>query len=307
MRSLAFAALALIGLSGPVLAEPTFPPGSRIGLEPPKDMVLSKRFSGFENQGKVASISLSEMPAEAYPQLSASLSDDNLRRQGFTVTKREEVKLGGKAGFLITGTQSAGEVTLGKWVLGLSDPTMTALVVAQGSGYDPKAMEQALKTVALRAPLPIKDQLASLAFKLGDTGGFRAVKVASGNSLLMTEGPNDTFKVTEQPLLVLATSVSPAPPAGDTRERFARAILAGNPNLKDLQVERAQSFRQAGQDWHEIVARAVDGPTNQPIVVVQTIRFGPTNYLRLIGIARADQRDTYLPRFRKVIDTVSME
>ena len=307
MRSLTFAALALVASIGAALAQPTFPPGSRIGLNPPKDMVLSKRFSGFENPAKGGTITVSEMPAEAYAQLSAGLTDEQLRRQGFRVNTREPIKLGDRTGFLISGEQASGKIVMQKWVLGLSDPSLTVFVVAQGMGYSQDEMQAALKSVALRAPLPIGDQIASLAFRLGDQAGFRPVRVVAGNSLLLTEGPLDTWKSADQPVLVIATSFNPPPPPGDTREQFARAALGSNANLKNLEIERAQSFRQGGQEWHEIVARATDAPSGQPVVVMQTIRFTPANYIRMVGITRADKRDTYLPRFRKVIDSVSME
>ena len=43
-------------------AETVFPPASRVGIVPPDDMVLSKRFSGFENTEKATAITISEMP-----------------------------------------------------------------------------------------------------------------------------------------------------------------------------------------------------------------------------------------------------
>ena len=308
MRLPAFAALALLAALGPALAEPTFPRGSRIGMEPPKDVVLSSRFSGFENPAKGVTITFAEMPAEAYAQISAGLSDEQLKRQGFTVKSREAVKLGERTGFLISGDQASGKVLSRKWVLGLSDPSMTALVVAQGgSGYAPGEIEASLKSVVLRPPLSIQDQLAALSFKLGDLAGFRPVRVLSGTTLMLTEGPSDVSKVIDQPMLVVARSVNPAPPPGEAREQFAKAALASQQTFRNVEIERAQAFRQGGQDWHEIVARTVDGPTGQPIVAIQTIRFGADDFLRMVGIVRADKRDIYLPRFRKVVDTIVVD
>ena len=43
-------------------AELVFPPASRVGIVPLDDMVLSKRFSGFENSEKATAITISEMP-----------------------------------------------------------------------------------------------------------------------------------------------------------------------------------------------------------------------------------------------------
>jgi hypothetical protein len=309
MRSFVVAALVVLASVGTALGQATFPPGSRIGLAPPRDMTLSTRFAGFENPSKGASITLAEMPAEAYGSLERGLTDEQLRRQGLTVTSREAVRIGDRTGFLISGDQAGGTAKLRKWVLGVADPSMTAFVVAQalGTAYPEIEMQAALRTVALRAPLPIAEQVAALTFKLGDQAGFRPVRVISGNALMLTEGSQDIVKNGEQPVLVIASSFAPPPPPGEHREQFARAALASNKSLKNLEYERSQPFRQGGQDWHEIVARAIDAATGQRIVVMQTIRFTPSSYIRAIGIARLDQRDAYLPRFRKVIDSVTAD
>ncbi|MCC2651810.1 MAG: hypothetical protein K0Q60_1973, partial [Microvirga sp.] len=68
----AFAAAALgfaLAVQAALAAEPVFPPASRIGIVPPQDMAVSRRFSGFENEEKAAAINLVEMPAQAYEQL----------------------------------------------------------------------------------------------------------------------------------------------------------------------------------------------------------------------------------------------
>jgi hypothetical protein len=312
VKSSFVAALSLLCLSlgAAAATETVYPPGSRIGLAPPKDMKMSKRFTGFENLDKAASITLLEMPAEAYDPLTANLTDTALKNQGLSVTSREQLKIGGRQAVLIAGDQ-AGAGKLRKWMLAMADSTMTGLVVAQSlatkEGYSETQMRDALKSVALRAPLPIEDQMAALSFRLGNQAGFRPVRVLSGNSLLLTDGPQDVIRELEQPILVVASSLSPAPPSGEVREQFARAALLSNQTLKNVAVERSQAFRLKGQEWHEIVARATDSASGRPIVVMQTIRFAPDKYVRMVGISRAEARDDTLPRFRAVIDNVEFE
>ena len=91
------------------------------------------------------------------------------------------------------------------------------------------------------------------------------------------------------------------------RGELARSALFSNPTLKDLVIERADGFRQRGIDWHEIVARARDAATDQPVIVVQTLRFTPRSVLRLLGVARAEARDEILPRLRAVADGLEVE
>lgn len=308
--TLAFLACA----AGALAAEPVYPPGSRVGLTPPKDMVVSKRFAGFENPAKLASITIAEMPPEAYPQLAASLSREALKGQGVTVTSQETLTLGGHPAILIVGDQD-GPAKLRKWVLAMGDPETTTLLVAQaanpkdapGGGYSDAQMRTALKSVALRAPLSIEEQMTALPFRLGERAGFRPLKVLAGNSLLLTDGPKDVIKNVEQPILVLASSYNPVPPPGDARDQFARAALASTQSLTDVVVERSQGFRQNGQDWHEIVARAKDAPSGQSVVVMQTIRFAPSVTVRMVGLTRTDARDRDLPRFRSVVDSLQAD
>lgn len=310
MRAFGLGLLVCLATVTMSLAQPTYPPGSRIGLTPPRDMTASKRFSGFENPAKAASISVIEMPAEAYAQLAGGLTREALARQGIALTERQELTLGGKPAVLISGEQTAGGTKLRKWVLALSDPGTTVFVVAQclsEGGYSDPEMQAALKTVALRAPLPLDEQLAALPFKLGATAGLRPVRSVSGNAVVLTDGPLDVVKGAEQPVLVVASSFTPSPPPGEARERFARAALASNQNIRNIAVESSGPFRLKGQDWHEILATGTDAASGQPVVLLQTIRFGQSRYLRMVGLTRKDARDRDLPRFRAVIDGIEAD
>src|SRR5689334_2504433 len=149
------ALLIVAGFAGAAAAsgpEIVFPPGSRIGLVPPPDMDLSKRFSGFESRTPGAVISAVEMPTESFKELSAGLTAENLKKQGVTVTSRETFKVGEGEAVLITGDQGGGPVPQRKWLLVVGDPTMTAFVMAQKlktAGEDVGTdIGKALKTVA---------------------------------------------------------------------------------------------------------------------------------------------------------------
>lgn len=296
----------LLGLAMPAAgsaAEVVFPPGSRIGLAPPPHMEVSKRFTGFENPQQTSAITLVEMPAETFQELSAGFTAEDLKRQGVTVASRETLKLGDADAILVTGDQTSGAASVRKWLLVVGEPSLTALVVAQTlqPGASDPDIREALKTVAIRPPRPIEEQLGALPFRLGNRAGFRPVRVMAGNSVLLTDGPKDVIHALEQPMLIVAQSTTPAP--REQRDAFARALLTNN-TLKDVTVERSQSFRQGGADWHEIVARGTDLASGQPVVVAQTLRFEPERYVRLIGIVRADARDQILPRFRAVADSI---
>ncbi|HEV2557160.1 MAG TPA: hypothetical protein VGU45_00900 [Microvirga sp.] len=310
MRAASLGLFACLVMGGVALAQPVFPPGSRVGIVPPKDMMAARRFSGFENPAKGTAITVAEMPAEAYVQLTAGLTKEALAGQGITLLAREELTIADKPAILIQGEQTAAGTKLRKWLLAVHDPGTTAFVVAQTpdeGGYSIEDMQAALRSVALRAPLSLDEQLASLPFRLGSTGGLRTVRTVAGNAVLLTDGPLDVVKAAEQPLLVVASSFGGSAPGNEAREQFARAALASNQNVRDLRIERSEPFRLKGRDWHEIVARGVDAASNQPVVVLQTIRFGQGRYIRAVGITRTETRDRDLPRFRSVIDGVEAD
>ncbi|MGN8091744.1 hypothetical protein [Methylobacterium sp. 22177] len=311
-RVLCAAALAASLGSAARAGDPVYSAGSRFGFDPPADMSLSRRFSGFERKEGGATVSVVELPANAFAELVSGFTDANLLSQGFAVEKREEVKIGDNEGMLYTGEQPAdpgsSAPAIRKWILVVGTPTVTGLIIAQAlpDAETEASMRKMVTGVTLRPALSLTQQVDALPFRIADMAGFRPVRVMAGNSVLLTSGPKDQMQNLEQPILVLAQAVQ-QPPGAEQRDGFARAALASNQTLKDFVIERAQSYRSNGVDWHEIVARALDQPTNQPVVVMQTIRFAPDGYIRALGVVRQDQRDGVLAKFRQVVDSVQVK
>ncbi len=317
-RRLAAAALVAAGLlAGSVSVLPAraqeviFPPSSRFGFTPPSDMTISKRFTGFDRIGGGAMLSVVELPAGAYPELKQSFTDENLKTQGLTVQTREPVTLdGGAEGVLFTGEQTPADgqnPAARKWLLIVGGADVTGIVIAQAAvdAETDETMRGMLTGLRIRGALGLDEQVAALPFRIADLAGFRPVRVLAGNSVLLTLGPRDQVSNLEQPILVIAQAVQ-APTPQEQRDGFARASLYANQTMKEFVVERSQSYRQNGVDWHEMVARAVDIPSGLPVVVSQTIRFNPNGYIRAVGVARADQRADMLPLFRRVVDSLQV-
>lgn len=299
---------ALVGLlvtTAAMAADPVFPPGSRIGLVPPPDMKMARGLSGFRNETKGSGILLIEMPPDTYPGLVASLSDQALKAQGIKLRSRDNVKIGSVSAIRVTAEQSENGRPIIKSMLLVQDPTITALIMGQLPGNAPdsevESIEQALRTVAFRPPLSLDEMVEALPFALGDRAGFRPVRTMTGSALMLTDGPNDAIRGADQPMLIIAQSFGPVPPAAQ-REAFARGGLSANSFIKDAVLERSQSYRQSGAEWHELVAKAKDALTGTDVIVVQTIRFEPDGYIRSVGVVRPEAREDVLPRFRRIVD-----
>ena len=59
-------------------AEPVFPPGVRVGLEPPGDLRLSQQFPGFQDSERKASITILDLPGRAYDDIERAVFTEEL-------------------------------------------------------------------------------------------------------------------------------------------------------------------------------------------------------------------------------------
>ena len=122
--------LALGNLPAPA-AEPSYPPGSRIGLAPPAGLVPSKTFFGYEDLNNSVAIMMVALPPQAYADLDASVTADALKRQGVTMESREALPLPSGKAFLVVGRQEVDNIKVRKWILVASSPGLTGFVTVQ--------------------------------------------------------------------------------------------------------------------------------------------------------------------------------
>ncbi|HEY5378285.1 MAG TPA: hypothetical protein VIJ78_01965 [Pseudolabrys sp.] len=294
-------------LSGPVLAEPVFPPGLRIGLEPPGDMTVSKRFAGFEDFDRKAAITIIDLPARAYQDIERSAFAQN--QKSLSNVKRESFPFASGIGILVTGASVENGVTVHKWFLmattiGEKVRDLAMLVNVQipetaRKVYSDAVIRKALASVSFR-PAPIQERLGMLPFELNELSGFRVMQVLPTGGVILVEGPDDD--ITRHPYMIISADAG-APSNTDDRGRFARNLLASAP-LINLRIQLAEPMRITGSPGFEIRAQA-EGPHNISIAMVQWTRFTGNGYLRIIGVAAKDKWDEMFTRFRAVRDGIA--
>ncbi len=320
------AALAFLTLTLPALcAEPAkpadavFPPGSRVGLVPPPGMTASKAFPGFMDPEKNAGIVIRVMPPDAYEQMKTSLADDTLKKQGFTVEKRETMQLAiGKADLIVGSELSPDKKPFRKWLLLVATKDLTAAVSVQApandSVYSDAAVRTALASLTVRDKVPDTDYLAVLPFKVGDTAGFRIGNVIPGRALLLIDAPAYPHMVATNGLpeyefnarfIVTAAPGGPSDPG--QRANLARDAFNSIDGIKDKHVTMAEPVRINGQEAFETVASAKDVSTGANLMVVQWLRFGGGAFLQMIGVSRAEIWDKELPRLRAIRDSIAFK
>ncbi|MCG6121248.1 MAG: hypothetical protein MEP57_00865 [Microvirga sp.] len=289
------------------VSRPQFPSGLSIGLTPPEGMYPAIEFLGFEDRRTGAAITIFELPAEAFERVVADFTDENLKAQGFVDPARETVEIDGvREALLVMGQQDIGRLIVSKTILIAAGEERTALIVAEriadSATYDGDTMREALLTATFRPPPSLEERISGLPFNLGDQAGFRPVGVIANSSLLLTDGPLDESPDLAQPIVLVANVPGGAVPP-DQRDAFARQALYSIQDVRDVRIERSEGFRQRNADWYEVVAQART-QSGRDAVVIQTFRFTPQGLIRVVGLARNDEREQWMPRFRRLIDSV---
>jgi hypothetical protein len=291
-----------------VPAETAFPPGLRIGLDPPQDMKVSTRFPGFEDSERNAVIAILDLPASAYRDLENSAF--GLTPQNLDQLKRESFPFESGIGFLITGVAQQNGAKVHRWSLlamgiGPSAPNLTMLVNVEVpesalSVYSDAVVRKALASVTLR-PAPIQEQLGMLPFKIDDLSGFQVMQVIPTGTVILAEGPSDSNE--RQPFMIVSVDRGGAPEAAD-RAQFARNLLSSAP-VRELSIQSSEAMRVGGAPGHEIRANG-KGPAGDAVSLVQWIRFSPGGFLRVVGVSPAEKWDQAFTRFRTVRDGVAL-
>jgi hypothetical protein len=296
-------------------ADPVFPVGSRMGFVPPPGFVASKRFPGFENPDARSSIVMAALPAQAHADLEASMTAEALKKQGIAEDKRETLTLAGGKALLVMGNEQENGQKFRKWILLAQLPEGVALIAVLVpepalKTYSDDVIRASLSTLAVRATVPLDEQIALVPFKLTDLSGLRPVRVLGNTGVVLTEGAKDTPTPSDQPMFAVIIGQG-GPEQATDRANFARNLLTGTGlgDVKDLRIVPGSGdmLRLGGGTLvtHELQAEAKEAFTETPMKLVQWVRFGPGTFIRMIGIARADQWATAFPHFRAVRDGVA--
>ena len=296
--------LTAIGLALPARADDiVYPPGSRVGLVPPPGLAAAAGFPGFEDRAKNVAMLVGALPAEAYKEFENSDSAEGLKRLGATLEKRESLTLSTGPALLVIGHQDK----IGTWMLVASTPELTAMVTLRipdtaRDTYPDQALRAALQSVAVRAHVPVDEQLGLLPFRVATLADFNIGAVLPGRGIMLTDAAPGTADAAVAPHMVVA--VMPGELPGGDREELAREIFHGIPNLKDVRITNAEALRIGGQQGHEIMATAKDPSTGADLKLVQWLRFGGGAFLQLVAIAPTPAWTQAYGRFRAVRDGI---
>lgn len=287
--------------------------GTSVGIAPPKGMTPSTTFAGYESAETGASILVSELPLPAYPEIAkaftpAGLATSGLKASGDAIDWKVA---GGSGGRLIRGKQTANDQEYRKWILLAKSPTNTVMLTVQvpeskSSDLPDVAIENALKTVAVRPTPALSEQIATLPFKVGDLVNFRAVQVFGGSGLLLTDGPKDIIPDASQPVVIVASSLSKVAAQDQaSREALARKAFENFAGVSDLTVVAQSMTEKNGVVWSRMEGIGTYRKSLEALATLQLIRFdNKGGYIRVVAVANKLHRDNVIPRVEMLADSI---
>ena len=300
-------AVVLFGAAlGPALAaDPIFPPGVRVGMTPLVGLVRAKTFAGFETEDQGVKVLVAELPAEAYGEVMNAFKANPAGAGG---VKPESIETSAGIAYYTAETAKQGATTVRRYSMIMPGGTFSGYVAVQvpenaAKIYTDDAIRQMFSTAAIRKEVPVEEQLGLMPFKVSELSAFKNIRtLALGAAIILADGDEKTgFEVA--PFMVIGM-MGTAPTQPEDRGRFAQQAATAIPGIRDARITMSEPQRIDGMAGYETRIDAVSGKDNTPVTVVQWLRFGSANALRIIGSAPRDEWGKAFPRFRAVRDGI---
>ena len=304
-RILTVVALLIATLRPGSAADATFPPGLRIGLAPLVGLVRAKSFSGFESDDQRVKVLMTELPAEAYNEVSNAFKNNPGGAGGI---KPEKIETPAGTAYYTTETAKDGADTVRRYSMIVSGGIFSGYVAVQIPEnvikiYSDDAVRQMFASTTIRKDVPVQEQLGLMPFNLTDLSNFKNVRTLAPGAALVLADSEESKGFEVAPFMVIGL-LAITPPQPDDRARFAQQAATTIPGVRDARITMSEPIRIDGQPAYETRIDATSGKDNTSVTVVQWLRFGGPNMLRIIGSAPRDQWSTAFPRFRAVRDGI---
>jgi len=304
-RLLAAVALLAAVMQPSFAADAVFPPGVRVGLTPLVGLVKSKSFPGFESEDQNVKVLVTELPADAYGEIKKVFTENP---QGAGGIKPHSMETPAGTAYYTAETAKEGANNVRRYSMIVSGGTFSGYVAVQipenaAKIYSDEAIQQMFATVTLRKEVPVDEQLGLMPFKLTDLGSFKTVRtLAPGAAMILADG-DETSGFEPAPFMIIGI-IGATPPDPDDRARFAQQTATQIPGVREARLTMSEAIRIDGMPAYETRVDAISGKDNTPVTVVQWLRFGGPQMLRIVGSAPRDQWSTAFPRFRAVRDGI---
>jgi hypothetical protein len=265
----------------------------------------AKTFVGFETEDQGVKVLVAELPAEAYGEVMNAFKANPAGTGG---VKPESIETSAGVAYYTAENTKDGASNVRRYSMILPGGTFSGYVAVQVPEnatkiYTDEAIRQMFASAVVRKEVPIDEQLGLMPFKISQLSDFKNVRtLAPGAALILADGDEVTgFEA--KPFMVIGL-IGSAPAQPDDRGRFAQQAATTIPGVRDARITMSEPIRIDGMPGYETRIDATSGKDNTAVTVVQWLRFGGSNALRIIGSAPRDEWPKAFPRFRAVRDGI---
>lgn len=270
--------------------KPVFPPGSSFGLIPFEGSEMAFTFAGFANQTG-DSVMMTEFTLEDFDEAAPAVRDPALwAKKNIEVAEIEDIAIDGFKALRISGTQTVQGATFPKCMVFVRGEKAAAVINAQmlrSTSGDACAL---ISGIAERDPPTLAQRIEALPFAFDDLGGMRIVNVTGRSAATLTKGPSDVLAdAPDQPMMIVVRSYGGVLPPEDRRLDFSVRSLHSVAGHRDFEIIEQSEIKVYGEPGIQIIATAVEISTGQEVKLVQSIGFGPQDYMRLVGFSPVER------------------
>jgi hypothetical protein len=305
IRLLTAVALLVTAICPAFAADPIFPPGVRVGLTPLVGLSRAKSFVGFETEDQSVKVLVTELPPEAYGEVMNAFKANPAGTGG---VKPDSIETSAGLAYYTVESAKDGAGNVRRYSMILPGGTFSGYVAVQVPEnatkiYTDEAVRQMFASAVIRKQVPLEEQLGLMPFKIGELSDFKNIRtLAAGAAIILADG-DETTGFEAAPFMVIGL-IGSAPAQPDDRGRFAQQAATTIPGVRDARITMSEPIRIDGMAGYETRIDATSGKDNTAVTVVQWLRFGGQNSLRIIGSAPRDQWPKAFPRFRVVRDGI---
>jgi hypothetical protein len=217
-----------------------------------------------------------------------------------SLLNNEDVKVSEQTGVLFKVSQNVSGKDFLKWIVIFGDEKESVVVVAAFPKEQESQLSEKMRASVLTSSWDRTKTVSlteGLNFSVSEMGDLKLAK-RFANSLLFTKGAVFPSKEPDDPIFIIAQPVAKSE-ARDL-EQFAKARVFETASVSGVEIEQSTKVIVDKLNGYEIVAKANDVESGEPMVIYQVILFEPQGYYIMQGLISTKQRQSFLPLFKQM-------
>ncbi|OUS24528.1 hypothetical protein A9Q99_24335 [Gammaproteobacteria bacterium 45_16_T64] len=304
LREVTFFLLCLVAVSS--FSDELSIAGTSISLNSPNGFTVSSSFSGLENIHDGSSITITELPIDAFDQFNAVFSDLNkakkgFEKQGIVIERADTYTVEGQRIPILIGRQPIPNGEIGKY-MALFRGDLTVLMtfnVFNSNVLSPSIVKATIGSVRL-APAPtLAQKIEQLPFSFSVVTPFHIGNVLGGSGVLLPtfEGADPTgFK----PAVLVVRALAPVPPESSI-DLVSQQLLRGTQGFETAKIITKKETTFAGGRAAYLEAITADRK------IVQLVRIpSDGRYIRLVAFGETAQLNRVMSAVSEIANSVKI-